>query len=84
MEHCPKCKSAKLRRSRTRHGLERMRRTLTGKAPFRCPDCGWRGWGFDFGGTAEHPSGRSFDPVEPDLKALDADLDRAGGAGPEE
>ena len=52
-----------------------MRRQLTGKVPFRCPECGWRGWTFDFGSTEETVStGRAPEGPEPDLGAVDREL----------
>jgi hypothetical protein len=44
LEGCPKCGHFKLRES-IFHGMwERLRHRLTGKRPFRCRGCGWRGW----------------------------------------
>lgn len=75
MENCPKCESKRVHRSRTRGVLERVRRNLTGKAPFRCPDCGWRGWAFDFGGVNHAPEpGGPGEVAEPDLTAVDREL----------
>lgn len=44
MSHCPKCKSDHIRRSRTRGRWERWRKEITGKRPYRCRACSWRGW----------------------------------------
>ena len=41
---CPSCAGGHVRRSRTRKLRERIRRELTAQRPFRCTDCGWRGW----------------------------------------
>jgi hypothetical protein len=41
---CPRCKSDRVYRSRTRSGWERWRRQITLKAPFRCQTCGRRFW----------------------------------------
>jgi hypothetical protein len=41
---CPQCRSGALHHSRTRSWIERVRRSVTGLVPFRCYDCGWRGW----------------------------------------
>jgi FlaA1/EpsC-like NDP-sugar epimerase len=41
---CPNCTTGRLRRSRTRKLRERIRREFTAQRPFRCTDCGWRGW----------------------------------------
>jgi hypothetical protein len=40
---CPVC-HAPLHRSRARSWVERLRRRVTGRAPFRCSACDWRGW----------------------------------------
>jgi len=44
VHHCPKCNSTKLRRSPTRNRWERWRKEITGKRPYRCRTCQWRGW----------------------------------------
>jgi len=44
LPHCPKCKSRNLRRSPTRNRWERWRKEITGKRPYRCRECQWRGW----------------------------------------
>ncbi len=74
MDSCPKCRSRKVHRSRTRSGLERLRRTLTGKAPFRCGECGWRGRAFDFGDVNHAGSVAVTTGDEPDLHAIDREM----------
>ena len=44
---CHKCGSLHARRSRTRNTWERVYRALSGKRPFRCQACNWRGWRVD-------------------------------------
>jgi len=44
VSHCPKCNSKDLRLSHTRSRWERWRRDITGKRPYRCRACQWRGW----------------------------------------
>src|SRR5688572_7983007 len=44
VSHCPNCKSKDLRLSHTRSRWERWRRDITGKRPYRCRACQWRGW----------------------------------------
>jgi hypothetical protein len=66
---------------------EAWRRKITGKRPYRCQDCHWRGWAVDWGsacaeywnfGAAEPPNLGTIGlaPEErrtgPDLEALDA------------
>lgn len=61
MHQCPKCESENIHRSRSRTRWETWRREITGKRPYRCQTCGWRGWGIDLGprfgdGTIEFAS----------------------------
>jgi UDP-GlcNAc:undecaprenyl-phosphate GlcNAc-1-phosphate transferase len=42
-EPCPRCGHLSLRRSRTRSS-EILRRRLDSRRPYRCHECGWRGW----------------------------------------
>ncbi|MBI4888122.1 MAG: hypothetical protein HY824_13590 [Acidobacteria bacterium] len=58
MAHCPKCHSQDLRRSRTRNRWERWRRDITGKRPYRCRACEWRGWLPIGSADNEQPSAR--------------------------
>lgn len=44
MSRCPKCDSEDIRRSRTKTRWERWRKDITGKRPYRCMACRWRGW----------------------------------------
>ncbi len=44
-EKCPSCNShSSLRKSRPRKYRERIIKTLTIFAPYRCKKCGWRGY----------------------------------------
>ena len=49
MTECPKCQSKELHRSRGRSRWELWRKEVTGKRPYRCHTCGWRGWSVDTG-----------------------------------
>jgi hypothetical protein len=42
--NCPACRSTRVFPSRLRNGIERIRQRLTEKQPYRCHECGWRGW----------------------------------------
>ncbi len=48
------------------------RKEITGKRPYRCADCGWRGWAPDSGPrftAAEiYSSSRAIAPAPPNLK----------------
>jgi hypothetical protein len=74
MDTCPACGSDRVFRSRARTALERYRRQLTTKRPYRCHACDWRGWGPDDllvsadGDLADAP------PAPPDLVAIDSAL----------
>ena len=52
MHQCPKCKSRDLHRSRAKL-WEAWRRAVTGRRPFRCRTCGWRGWDEDRGSSSD-------------------------------
>lgn len=41
---CPACDGASLHRSHSLSFLDRYRKSITMKRPFRCHLCGWRGW----------------------------------------
>jgi len=72
MDSCPKCQSRDVHRSRARTTWEHWRKDLTGKRPFRCRACQWRGWGIDPGPTfsAEEIecAARAIAPEPPNLK----------------
>jgi hypothetical protein len=44
MTRCPACASARIYPSRLRSPLERVRRALTERQPYRCHACAFRGW----------------------------------------
>ena len=68
MSHCPLCKSDNIRRSRTRSRWERWRKEITGKRPYRCRECSWRGWlPVGLGDTLEARSRRDA-PDPPNLR----------------
>jgi hypothetical protein len=41
---CPSCGSPRVHASRPRSTFEKIRIRLTGKDPYRCHACQWRGW----------------------------------------
>jgi hypothetical protein len=61
-----------MHRSHARSVFERARKALSVKRPFRCDDCGWRGWliPLEFGGSLEPAAA-------PDLAYLDSTLKAA-------
>jgi len=76
---CPRCNGA-VHHSRTRSWLERLRRSITGRVPFRCPACGWRGWRHEVipGGAGPREVHRALtdaelDRLEPDGKGTEGD-----------
>ena len=80
---CPSC-SKQIHRSRVRNRWEEIRRLFTGRRPFRCHGCNWRGWRkeFKYEGTQAWGSSGSHDlkdaqRTELDLDALDDSLRRA-------
>ena len=72
MHNCPVCGSSRIVRSRTRVGLERVRRKLTSKRPYRCFNCKWRGWMADPAGLS---SLHDEADIPPELFARDAEPD---------
>lgn len=44
MTRCPSCSSTRIYPSRLRSAIERVRRALTDRQPYRCHACGYRGW----------------------------------------
>ena len=93
MGHCPKCRSENLVRSRCKTRWERWRKQITGKRPYRCRTCGWRGW-HRVGSSRLAAQSRVSDPpnlkgtmlaredprLQFDLKKLD-EFDRVPGKG---
>jgi hypothetical protein len=69
-EGCPSCGEPRVHRSRLKSPLERLRRVLTRRTPFRCERCNWRGWRRPVGGGARF----SRKIIHPEL--TDAELDR--------
>lgn len=82
MEHCPKCKSERIHRSRARTKWEAWRKEVTAKRLFRCHDCGWRGWsseiGPSFDSTERARATLTLAPPPPNLRGTLL----ARGAGP--
>ena len=72
LEACPKCHSTNIHRSRAKSKWEQWRKNLTGKRPFRCRMCKWRGWGVDPGPTFTEAeidrATRAIAPDPPNLK----------------
>ncbi|MEO7276361.1 MAG: polysaccharide biosynthesis protein [Vicinamibacterales bacterium] len=67
---CPECKAARVRRSKARSLIERVRRDFGQERLFRCDGCGWRGWLLPLVfSDAEPLQGMSA----PDLDGLDRD-----------
>ena len=68
MSRCPKCRSEDVRRSRTRGRWERWRKEITGKRPYRCRRCNWRGWLIIDPSEVDRAARRSTVPDPPNLK----------------
>ena len=71
---CPHCSSYQVRRSHSRNMVERWRKRLTLKRPFRCDACSWRGWRQMIDADVYH----AFPPTSPypTLETLDRALER--------
>ena len=68
MSHCPKCNSKDVRRSQTRSRWERWRKEITGKRPYRCRSCNWRGWMVIDLSEFDRATRRSMAPDTPNLR----------------
>jgi UDP-GlcNAc:undecaprenyl-phosphate GlcNAc-1-phosphate transferase len=69
LEACARCGGRNVHRSRARGLYERFRKAHTPARPFRCNDCGWRGWLL--------PLDRAMplnEAAEAELRSLDADF----------
>jgi hypothetical protein len=66
---CPHCRKGPLHQSRTRTVPDRIRKRFTTDRPFRCADCGWRGW---LPPTYAPDRATLKAPQAPDLTALDS------------
>ena len=78
MKACPACGHDDIHHSRFRSWVERLRFNLTGRLPFRCHQCGWRGWRED-----TRPPGESLREVhkqltDDELENLDPDAEPTG------
>ena len=65
---CALCASRSVHRSRLSGTLEHLRRQFTRKRPYRCYECGWRGW-IDVATSA--PATVATPSNQPDLHAID-------------
>jgi predicted RNA-binding Zn-ribbon protein involved in translation (DUF1610 family) len=83
MHECPRCESKDIHRSRAKSKWEHWRKEVTGKRPYRCKTCGWRGWGVDLGPKFDDSelklAALAIAPEAPNLKdtALARDQQRA-------
>ena len=67
---CPHCNSQRVHRSHARSRVEEWRKTISGKRPYRCFECNWRGWlvPLELKGVERAPL---EDHSSPDLGAID-------------
>lgn len=74
VQRCPNCGSESIHPSRTRTGWEKFRRRLTGRRPYRCHTCEWRGWGSDHGPKFQSDdvvlASNSLEPSPPNLATV--------------
>lgn len=79
MEPCRRCGAPNLHRSRTRSRWEGWRKEITGKRPYRCRACGWRGWSIDYGpdftDAEREDAARALAPPPPNLSGTALDRD---------
>lgn len=76
---CPACGGVRIHHSRLRNWAERARWRVTGRAPFRCHDCQWRGWRKDAGTDSADGAIPEIQPAisEIELEEIDPDPDGA-------
>lgn len=78
--NCPQCRHEALHHSRPRSAFERLRRRLTGRIPFRCHGCGWRGWLVEPDPSVQGPREIHRDLTDAELAGLEpGETDGAGG-----
>lgn len=53
--------------------MERVRRRITGRVPFRCHDCNWRGWREESAPAADGPREIHHALTESELATLEPD-----------
>ena len=70
---CPQCSGETLHHSRTRSWVERIRRRMTERVPFRCHGCGWRGWLTELTPDGQGPREIHRDLTEAELERLEPD-----------
>jgi hypothetical protein len=77
---CPQCREDVLHHSRPRSWVERLRRRLTGRVPFRCYGCGWRGWLPEPGPAAQGPREIHKYLTDAELERFEPDDNQGEGA----
>ena len=75
---CPACGQQDVHHSRFRRWTERLRFNLTGRLPFRCHQCGWRGWRKDVSRSGESLREVHKQLTEDQLEDLDPDVKPGG------
>ena len=81
MDICPHCGSNRIRRSRSKGIVERLRRGLSQNRIFRCQACGWRGWGdkTEHSLPTQDAPLAEVPPPPPDVDAIDRALGESAG-----
>jgi hypothetical protein len=76
LELCPRCGDDRVHHSRLKSAIERLRCRLTGRVPFRCHACDWRGWKRDVRPAADGPRPIHRNLTDSELDHLDPDIHR--------
>ena len=72
---CPDCGSNSVHRSRAMSPIENMRKSLTYRRPYRCRDCGWRGWLVPLAHLGGPVPGSPLEALlDPNLEAVDESI----------
>jgi hypothetical protein len=68
---CPVCAQADVHHSRFRSWRDRLRWRITGRVPYRCHQCDWRGWRHDTSRTGDGPREIHRQLTDVELEHLD-------------
>jgi hypothetical protein len=70
---CPRCRAMGIQRSHSRSWIEGWRKARSQKRPYRCRECGWRGWLLPQE-RLQGPEPGVLETLSPDLSAIDASV----------
>ena len=74
---CPTCGQHDVHHSRFKSWVERLRFNVTGRVPYRCHQCQWRGWREDTSSKGDALREVHKQLTDTELERLDPDADDA-------